>query len=71
MVVFTDNEGVHGAFVKCWTVSKFATYLIQEACKIEESLGFMIWYDRVPSFSNPSDPLSRGDVFAQRFRVPS
>ena len=61
VVVFTDNEGVHGAFVKCWTVSKFAAYLIREACKIEESLGFMIWYDRVPSFSNSSDPLSRGE----------
>ena len=55
VVVFTDNEGVHGAFVKCWSVSKFASYLIREACEIEE------WYDRVPSCSNPSDPLSRGE----------
>ncbi|CAE7770088.1 unnamed protein product [Symbiodinium sp. CCMP2592] len=60
VVVFTDNEGVHGAFVKCWTVSQFATHVIDAVCEIEESLGFMIWYDRVPSASNPSDPLSRG-----------
>ncbi|CAE7041545.1 unnamed protein product [Symbiodinium sp. CCMP2592] len=60
VVVFTDNEGVHGAFVKCWTVSQFATHVIDAVCAIEESLGFMIWYDRVPSVSNPSDPLSRG-----------
>ncbi|CAE7639962.1 unnamed protein product [Symbiodinium sp. CCMP2592] len=60
VVVFTDNEGVHGAFVKCWTVSHFATHVIDAVCEIEESLGFMIWYDRVPSVSNPSDPLSRG-----------
>ncbi|OLQ10182.1 hypothetical protein AK812_SmicGene6059 [Symbiodinium microadriaticum] len=37
VVVFTDNEGVHGAFVKCWSVSKFASYLIREACEIEEN----------------------------------
>ncbi|CAE7277481.1 unnamed protein product [Symbiodinium sp. CCMP2592] len=51
VVVFTDNEGVHGAFVKCWTVSQFATHVIDAVCEIEESLGFMIWYDRVPSAS--------------------
>ncbi|CAE7198911.1 unnamed protein product [Symbiodinium sp. CCMP2592] len=46
VVVFTDNEGVHGAFVKCWTVSQFASHVIDAVCEIEESLGFMIWYDR-------------------------
>ena len=82
VVVFTDNEGVHGAFVKCWTVSKFATIISFEKPARSRSLlalGFMIWYDRVPSFSNSSDPLSRGQeangicqlVFAQTFRFPS
>ncbi|CAE7034142.1 unnamed protein product [Symbiodinium sp. CCMP2592] len=43
VVVFTDNEGVHGAFVKCWTVSQFASHVIDAVCEIEENLGFMIW----------------------------
>ncbi|OLP89189.1 hypothetical protein AK812_SmicGene29352 [Symbiodinium microadriaticum] len=40
VVVFTDNEGVHGAFVKCWTVSKFATIISFE--KPARSRSFML-----------------------------
>ena len=58
LVVFTDNEGVHGAFVKCYSDNQKAHDIIRTVCEIEDRLGILIWYERVPSPSNPSDPLS-------------
>lgn len=61
VVVFTDNEGVHGAFVKCHSANQKAHAIIRAVCEIEDRLGTLIWYERVPSPSNPSDPLSRNE----------
>ncbi|CAE7240138.1 unnamed protein product [Symbiodinium sp. CCMP2456] len=61
IVVFTDNEGVHGAFVRCKSASVYGHQVITCACDSEESLDCLIWYERVPSSSNPSDCLSRGE----------
>ena len=61
LVVFTDNEGVHGAFVKCYSTNQPAHTIIRTVCEIEDRLGTLIWYERVPSPSNPSDPLSRNE----------
>ncbi|CAE7390692.1 car, partial [Symbiodinium sp. CCMP2456] len=61
IVVFTDNEGVHGAFVRCKSASVYGHQVITCACDVEESLDCLVWYERVPSSSNPSDCLSRGE----------
>ena len=63
IVMFTDNEGVHGAFVRNWTENAFVQKIIDEVGTAEECLNVFIWYERVPSSSNPADTLSRGELF--------
>ena len=59
IVIFNDNEGVHGAFVRCMTENSAGQRLIEATCEAEELLGGMFWYERVPSSSNPADRPSR------------
>mgnify|MGYP001826743278 CR=1 FL=1 len=56
---FTNNVGVHGAFVKCRTENAVGQRLIESVCEAEEMRGGMFWYERVPSSSNPADGPSR------------
>ena len=62
IVLFTDNEGVHGAFVRCKSSSAYGQQVITCVCDAEDSMDCLVWYERVPSFSNPSDCLPRGEV---------
>ena len=64
VVVFTDNQGVLGALVKGWSTSALGHAITLRVCILEEGLHSYFWYDRVPSASNPSDPLSRDDFSA-------
>ena len=61
VVVFTDNQGVLGALVRGWSTSALGHAITVQVCILEEGLHSYFWYDRVPSSSNPSDPLSRND----------
>ena len=61
LVVFTDNQGVLGALVRGWSTSALGHAINVQVCILEEGLHSYFWYDRVPSSSNPSDPLSRND----------
>ena len=57
IVLFTDNEGVHGAFVRCKSSSAYGQRVITCVCDAEDSMDCLVWYERVPSSSNPSDCL--------------
>ena len=69
VVVFTDNQGVLGALVKGWSTSALGHAITLRVCILEEGLHIYFWYDRVPSASNPSDPLSRDDFSAMDARL--
>ena len=60
IVAFTDNEGVLGTVVRCWSSNKFGSLCARAICKIEDRLSIFCWYERVPSSSNPADGPSRG-----------
>ena len=45
IVMYTDNSGVHGAFVRCWSENEVG--------------GALAFHDRVPSPRNPADAPSR------------
>ena len=60
VVVYTDNSGVHGTFVKCWSENVAGGALAFMAAKLEFDLQAFFYYDRVPSYSNPADAPSRG-----------
>ena len=60
-VVFTDNSGVHGSFVKCWSDNPVGNALAYFAALREFELHAFFYYDRVPSASNPADEPSRGE----------
>ena len=59
VVVYTDNSGVHGTFVKCWSENAVGGSLAFMAAKREFDLPAFFYYDRVPSHSNPADPPSK------------
>ena len=58
-VVFTDSESVRGGLLKSWTKNDKSDLLLEEVFRLEESLDSAMWFERVPSQSNPSDFLSR------------
>eukprot|EP00439_Symbiodinium_sp_Y106_P008285 s10472_g1.t1 len=60
VVVYTDNSGVHGTFVKCWSENVAGGALAFMAAKLEFDLQAFFYYDRVPPYSNPADAPSRG-----------
>ena len=60
VVVFTDNEGVFGCFVRGHSDDIMCIPLIEFFERCEESLETICWIDRVPSSSNPADDPSRG-----------
>ena len=62
IAIFTDNEGVHGSFVKCWSENPVGSALAYLTGLKELSLQSVFYYDRVPSHSNPADKPSRGDT---------
>ena len=60
VMVFTDNTGVHGSFVKCWSDNPVGNALAYLTARMEYDLHAFVYYDRVPSLSNPADDPSRG-----------
>ena len=75
VLLFTDNQCVLGTMVRCWSDNKFGNGLARIVCSRVESMFAHIWFERVPSLSNPADAPSRGEVpsggFQQRACVPA
>ena len=59
-VIFTDNDGVLGSFIRGHSDNDVCARLIDFFGQCEEELENNCWLDRVPSASNPSDDPSRG-----------
>ena len=59
LVAFTDNQAVQSCLVKCRSSNDSLDLIIRATCSLEENLNLSTWIERVPSFSNPADVLSR------------
>ena len=66
LVVFTDNLSAQAALIKCRSNNLNVDLVIKGICSLEESLSMMCWLERVPSFSNPADVLSREKVLSYK-----
>ena len=64
-VIFTDNDGVLGSFIRGHSGNDVCSRLIDFFCQCEEELENTCWLDRVPSISNPSDAPSQPTVHTQ------
>ena len=62
LVVFTDNQSAQASVVKCKSNNRNVDLIIRGICSMEEELNTVCWIERVPSFSNPADALSRKEV---------
>lgn len=63
VVAFVDNESALASMIKAGSsndVMQQAAYLVAEH---EISFDLRLWFERVPSYSNPSDGPSRGSFF--------
>ena len=54
VLLFTDNQGVLGTMVRCWSDNRCGNGLARIVCLSEESMFAHIWFERVPSMSNPA-----------------
>ena len=59
LVVFSDNQSVQTSVVRCKSNNQSVDLIIRGICSMEERLNATCWIERVPSFSNPADVLSR------------
>ena len=60
VVVYTDNNGTLGCFVKGQSDSECGRLLIEWTESWERANNARLWFERVPSHSNPADAPSRG-----------
>ena len=61
-VVFTDNNAALGSFISNKASLSGVEKILQFVYNIEVTIGSLIWFERVCSFSNPADAPSRGEV---------
>ena len=61
VTVFTDNQSVQASIIKCKSHNLSLDLIIRRICSSEESLCTIAWIERVLSYSNPADKLSRED----------
>ena len=60
VIVFCDNEAVVGALVSGRSDIPIAANWLENIFSIEEKQDLCLWFERVPSESNPADEPSRG-----------
>ena len=66
LVVFTDNQSAQASVVKCKSNNHNVDLIIRGICSLEEKLNTICWVERVPSYSNPADVLSREETFTYK-----
>ena len=59
VVVFTDSEATRGSLLKSWSRNDGADLVLEDIFEFEEAQSIALWFERVPSQSNPADELSR------------
>ena len=58
-LAFVDNEGARATLIAGYSTNPSACALASLASADDAQLGVRVWYDRVPSASNPADAPSR------------
>ena len=61
-IFFIDNNAVRDVSISGSGRSSIACCLVEELLMFESDAAILSWFARVPSPSNPSDKLSRGDL---------
>ena len=75
VIVYIDNEAALSALIRCKSPSTVVASLLMDLCDFEDSSGIHLWFERIPSKSNPADAPSRlvfdhlPKAFRQRFDV--
>ncbi|CAE7620270.1 unnamed protein product [Symbiodinium sp. CCMP2592] len=71
LIAFIDNEACRFGFIKRYSPSSSLLRLISLTALLEGSLEALLWFERVPSKSNPADLPSRGAIteVCERFAV--
>ena len=59
VVVFTDSEATRGSLLRGWSRNDGADLVLEDIFEFEEAQSIALWFERVPSQSNPADELSR------------
>ena len=62
VVLFLDNDAVLGRIISGKSGLGLDGCIIQNILEWEESIGAVVWYERVPSAANISDDPSRGEL---------
>ena len=63
-VLFTDSESIKGSLLKCASENAVCHRTVSWILDCQENASSSVWYERVPSESNPSDRLSREEVLS-------
>ena len=59
VVAYMDNDGVRDSLIACHCSSANATPILDACIRLESTLGWNVWYNRVPTESNVADDPSR------------
>ena len=59
VIHFVDNDAARFGLIKEYSPTRSSAWLLSEIWRVEERLGCVSWYERVPSKSNPADGPSR------------
>ena len=60
VIGFNDNDAVKGSLISGTSASKRTAFLLEGIVRLEAQSRTLLWWERVPSDSNPADAPSRG-----------
>ena len=62
VVAYMDNDGVRDSLIACHCSSQNAIPILDACIRLESTLGWNVWYNRVPTESNVADDPSRLEI---------
>ena len=60
VIAFLDNDAAKAALVRAYSPNPWNAILVESVVSADIKLGALVWYERVPTKSNPADAPSRG-----------
>ena len=62
IMTFVDNDAARAAMIRGYSANRHSAAVVDQVARQDIFEGTLVWYERVPSQSNPADAPSRGEV---------
>jgi len=61
-LTFVDHDAASASLIRGYSANRFSADIVDKVARLDIAEGSLVWYERVPSKSNPADAPSRGEA---------